>query len=255
MARWTAFALALCLATGIVGVTHARQSAFISSLSLLSPLGRSSAQQQHVGDPLPAPSCKLLECPTFSVVHEGDGFEIRKYRNATWVETELLADVSFAAATVRGFDSLFKYIGGANDGHKKIDMTAPVVTKIVPSAGPFCSSAFVVAFHLPSRASDSPPHPSSSLHPALSIASGAPRCVAVRKFGGFATDFNVAIEASKLADSLKQSRWDAVEIEASYAIAQYSAPFEVLGRVNEVWVSFGGAGSSCDPDDSAPAPA
>jgi hypothetical protein len=44
---------------------------------------------------------------------------------------------------------LFDYIGGANDASAKIPMTAPVATKITPSAGPFCKSNFTVSFFVP----------------------------------------------------------------------------------------------------------
>ena len=48
-------------------------------------------------------TCDVLECPPFSVVHEEADFEIRRYHNATWAETEPLQDVSFTKATYNGF--------------------------------------------------------------------------------------------------------------------------------------------------------
>ena len=48
-------------------------------------------------------TCDVLECPPYSVVHEEADFEIRRYHNATWAETEPLQDVSFMKATYRGF--------------------------------------------------------------------------------------------------------------------------------------------------------
>ena len=48
-------------------------------------------------------TCDVLECPSYNVVHEETDFEIRRYHNATWVETEAFQDVSFVKATYRGF--------------------------------------------------------------------------------------------------------------------------------------------------------
>ena len=86
-------------------------------------------------------------------------------------------------------------------------------------------------------------------------------CVAIRRFGGFATDFNIAEEASHLAESLENSVWGGVISKASadggeaYAIAQYNSPFEISGRVNEVWVRFevgGPNAESCLPEQADP---
>lgn len=119
-------------------------------------------------------------------------------------------------------------------------MTAPVVTTIKPSGGPFCSSTFTVKFFTPPEFSEKPPVPEESL--GVKIVRTPPRCVAVRRFGGFATDFNIAQEAKQLADTLSTTQWaniTAVESRTeAYAIAQYNSPFEILNRVNEVWVSF-----------------
>lgn len=44
---------------------------------------------------------------------------------------------------------LFNYISGANSAGAKIDMTAPVLTRMVPGQGPTCNSTFTVAFYNP----------------------------------------------------------------------------------------------------------
>lgn len=121
-------------------------------------------------------------------------------------------------------------------------MTTPVLTGIVPSAGPFCSSAFAVRFYVPSEFQDSPPIP--LLDSDLQVENWDERCVAVRPFTGFAKDNNVAQEASLLEASLKKTPWANVtdaepkEGQDAYTIAQYSSPFQILGRLNEVWVTF-----------------
>ena len=137
---------------------------------------------------------------------------------------------------------LFQYIEGANLNNSRVQMTTPVLTGIVPSAGPFCSSAFAVRFYVPHEFKDSPPLP--LLDSDLSIENWDEKCVAVRCFSGFAKDTNVAQEAAQLESSLQNSKWANItkqepkDGEDAYTIAQYSSPFQILGRVNEVWVSF-----------------
>jgi hypothetical protein len=182
-----------------------------------------------------------IESPPYSVVHAESDFEIRLYRPSTWISTPV-EDISFSKATQIGFHKLFQYIQGANLNNSRVEMTTPVLTGIVPSAGPFCSSAFVIRFFVPHEFKDSPPLP--LLDSDLSVENWDEKCVAVRAFTGFAKDTNVAQEAAQLEASLQNSKWANItesepkDGEDAYTIAQYSSPFKILGRVNEVWVSF-----------------
>lgn len=181
-----------------------------------------------------------LENPEYTVLNEGDDFELRLYNETVWAVAEV-DDVSFEHATVLGFHRLFQYIEGANLNWSRIAMTAPVVTGIVPSAGPFCSSAFAVRFYLPQKFHAAPPTPLPELE--LKFEHHGMQTIAVRKFSGYAQDRNVAQEAEKLAISLKKSdiAKDATYPVAggdSYAIAQYTSPFQFWSRVNEVWVNI-----------------
>ena len=56
---------------------------------------------------------------------------------------------------------LFDYIGGKNEPNVKINMTAPVVTKVEHGDGPFCKSNFTVSFFVPFA--DQVLHPQSLL--------------------------------------------------------------------------------------------
>lgn len=122
-------------------------------------------------------------------------------------------------------------------------MTFPVVTSIVPEAGPLHSSAYSVLFYLPAKFQETPPTPLPELH--LKAYIWASHCVAIRKFSGFAKDDNIVREAEKLAFSLSKSTWaNATSAKSGYAysIAQYSSPFQLIGRINEVWVDVDASG-------------
>ena len=141
--------------------------------------------------------------------------------------------------TCCSFIRLFQYIQGANLNYSRIAVTVPVVTSIVPGAGPFRSSAYVVRFYLPVKLQADPPVPLDELH--LKPYAWNSHCVAVRKFSGYAKDENIAEEAKRLADSLSRSPWanlSSTESNYSYSIAQYDSPFQFIGRTNEVWADI-----------------
>ncbi|XP_030458372.2 uncharacterized protein LOC115678994 [Syzygium oleosum] len=188
--------------------------------------------------------CNAAESPPYTVVHRESDFEVRRYRESTWMSAPV-RDISFQKATLNGFHRLFQFIQGANLNFSRIPMTFPFVTSIVPEAGPLHSSAYSVLLYLPPKFQADPPTPLPELD--LKPQAWESRCVAVRKFSGFAKDDNIVQEAEKLASSLSRSPWaNMTSSESSYAysIAQYNSPFRVIGRVNEVWVDVDAPGSN-----------
>lgn len=135
---------------------------------------------------------------------------------------------------------LFDYIQGKNEYEQTIEMTAPVITEVFPSDGPFCESSFTVSFYVPKVNQANPP-PAKGLH----LQQWKPTYVAVRQFSGFVSDSNIGEEAAALQDNLAGTVW-AVAIEkrhaegstSSYIVAQYNSPFEFYNRVNEIWLLF-----------------
>ncbi|KAJ7956208.1 Heme-binding protein 2 [Quillaja saponaria] len=183
--------------------------------------------------------CDAIESPQYTVLHSESDFQIRLYRKSSWMSAPV-RDISFKKATRNGFHRLFQYIQGANLNFSRIAMTAPVLTSIVPGAGPLHSSAYFVSFYLPVKFQASPPLPLPELN--LKPYAWDNHCIAVRKFSGFARDNNIVKEAEKLAISLSRSPWansTTSESDIAYSIAQYNSPFRVIGRTNEVWVDLG----------------
>lgn len=184
------------------------------------------------------------ESPEYTLVHSDSDYEIRLYRVAAWMIAPVKSQISFEKATRNGFHRLFQYIEGANLNSSRVPMTIPVLTSIVPEAGPLHSSAYSVQFYLPVKFQATPPLPLPELD--LKPDYWNSRCIAVRKFSGFAKDKNIGTEAEKLAISLSRSPWanySFSESEYAYSIAQYNSPLRFIGRVNEVWVEVSGSQS------------
>jgi hypothetical protein len=59
-----------------------------------------------------------------------DGIETRYYYPAYWASTNIDGN-DIISATSTGFNRLFDYISGANSKSVKIDMTTPVLTKVL----------------------------------------------------------------------------------------------------------------------------
>lgn len=121
-------------------------------------------------------------------------------------------------------------------------MTAPVITEVSPSDGPFCESSFVVSFFVPKENQANPP-PAKGLHVQRWKSHVY---VAARQFGGHVTDSNVGVEAAALKASIAGTVWSAA-IDKShragghasvYTVAQYNDPFEYDNRVNEILFLF-----------------
>ncbi|KAL3512795.1 hypothetical protein ACH5RR_025512 [Cinchona calisaya] len=185
-----------------------------------------------------------IESPQYTVMHSESDFEVRYYRDTVWMSAPA-TEISFRTATKDGFHRLFQYIQGANLNFSRIYMTAPVLTSIVPEAGPLHASAYFVRLYLPLKFQASPPVPLPELNLTPNYWTG--HCIAARKFSGFARDSNIVKEAEKLAVSLSRSPWansTSSGSEYAYSIAQYNSPFRIIGRVNEVWVDVVGSESN-----------
>ncbi|KAK5844243.1 uncharacterized protein LOC108480878 [Gossypium arboreum] len=206
-------------------------------LSLLSNIGfLPETSKNNVG--IFPPTCNRIECPSFDLIEVGNGYEIRKYNSTIWVTTSPIQDISLVEATRTGFLQLFDYIQGKNKYKQQIEMTAPVITEVLPSDGPFCESSFRISFYLPKVNQANPP-PAEGLH----IQKWKSTYLAVRQFSGFVTDYNVGVEAAALEASLADTVWSPAikksqkdETTSVYLVAQYNSPFEFSGRVNEIWM-------------------
>lgn len=173
--------------------------------------------------------CKTLDCPTFNKTGEGKGYEIRAYSPAKWVSTTIL-NLNYDEAVEQGFEYLFKYISGDNVPGIKVDMTAPVTTRVIPAPGPACENNFTVSFFVPFIHQDNPPQPSN---PQVSITSLPAFEAYVRVFPGRAKQDDWIKNAELLKESLQNTT--AEYDKTFYYTAGYDSPFTIFERHNEIW--------------------
>jgi len=181
--------------------------------------------------------CHGINCPEFTNTSTAQGLEVRFYDSALWASTNV-SSISLQQAESIGFNRLFDYISGANEAGTAIDMTAPVLTKVIPGAGPNCNSTFIVSFFTPFlyQTAAGPPAPTN---PLVYLNQLEALTVAVSVFGGFQNQKLVLAEAAKLeaevsTDSSVQA--DSSTYGDSWFVAGYDAPFKLTGRHNEIWL-------------------
>lgn len=197
----------------------------------------------------PPSFCKSNECPKFTVVDKQDTYELRKYEEAYWTSTNILG-VDMKKAGNQAFHRLYDYITGDNVDGVTIDMTVPVINRVIPGEGPLCDNNFTYSFYVPSKYQDSgPPAPTNpdvytNILPEFSAY--------VRQFGGrFETAAQWISEADALlADLEKAGLRDTVD-QTFFYTASYNSPFELFNRHNEIWffVKSVDAASGGNPSD------
>ncbi|XP_035685034.1 heme-binding protein 2-like [Branchiostoma floridae] len=176
------------------------------------------------------PSWCNLECPGFTTRRTTGDYEVRDYESTKWVSTKI-SSMSYSIAGSRGFMKLFSYIGGANDGGVKIEMTQPVLTKIPEETTWWFWKEYTVSFMLPREHWRNPPTPTDS---AVYIETLPAMRAYVKTYGGWATGWNANSHRQGVEQSLA-AEGSSFE-DSFYYSAAYNAPFEMTNRRNEVWV-------------------
>jgi len=154
----------------------------------------------------------LVEEPSYEVLKRIDSVEIRKYPSmllATAVDDSDL------------FGLLFRYISGANNGGRKISMTAPVITpeKIAITA-PVFTRGNTMSFVAPSSYTrETVPEPSD---PHITIEEVPARTLAVLRFSGWARDAAVEEKKKLLLATLARN---GLKVKGEAGLMRYNPPF------------------------------
>jgi len=189
-----------------------------------------------------------IAMPAYTVVAAKQDYEIRRYEPFIVAETRRRENP--AEALSAGFNELFRYITGNNEGSSKIKMTAPVLrspeqqgTKI-PMTAPVLrqgkGAGSIIAFVMPPGSTlEGLPQPTS---PAVTLREVPPRTLAVVTFSGYATEGAIKEKTESLLKSLKR---DGMALWSEPGVALYDPPWTPpFMRRNEVMVEIveGGSG-------------
>ena len=171
------------------------------------------------------------EEPKFTVVHQADGYEVRRYAD------RLAAQVIQSNNQNSAFGVLFRYISGANQSSEKVSMTIPVaqsekIEMTVPVAQSSGSEGRYMQFFLPSKYTlESAPQPTN---PDVQIVVVEGGFYAVYSYSGRATDENFARAKAQLLGRLAK---DGRRTLSEVVRATYNGPFTIpFLRRNEAMV-------------------
>ena len=163
-----------------------------------------------------------IETPKYTVLKSYDDFELRQYGSMIFAHT-LMQSASYENTSSQGFRTVASYIFGGNDENKKIAMTAPVIMEM----GDDTKMSFV----MPKEHSiESLPEPISEEVKILKV---SPKKYAVITFPGYANNKKIDKYAKKLLKSIKS---EGLETLGNVKFMGYNAPWQVIGRKNEIAV-------------------
>jgi hypothetical protein len=201
------------------------------------PRKRISTVAAVLGCVLPVAAFAIEE-PSFQVVGEHDGFEVRQYGEVILAET--LVEADFEDAGNEAFRRLFAYISGKNRSQAKIDMTAPVVqepaSEKIAMTAPVVQQAdgagWKVAFVVPSIYGwHDAPEPVDSR---VSLRLVPERTVAVVRFSGTWDEDRWTEKETRLREALVA---EGLEPEGPAIYARYDPPFKPwFLRRNEILI-------------------
>ncbi len=164
------------------------------------------------------------ETQPYQVLKTAKEFEVRLYPSATMATVSMNVS-SYKELSNAGFRKLASYIFGGNDANKSIAMTSPVHMDIENSKS---SMSFVMPADYNK---ENLPKPNDS---SVIISKTAEEYVAAIKFGGYAGDDDIKKYAAKLESALKAS---GIEYYGNFRFLGYNAPYQFIGRRNEIIVS------------------
>lgn len=164
------------------------------------------------------------ETQKYEVLYTKGNFEIRFYPEAILATVEM--NGSFDNSRNSGFQVLAGYIFGGNEEKSQIAMTSPVRMSGNEKTN-------TMSFVLPSEMKyDKLPVPNDQR---VKLHLSKPMYTASVRFGGYASEQEIASNKTELMEILKQLK---LKHSNQFEYLGYNAPFEMVNRRNEVQVEL-----------------
>ncbi len=186
-------------------------------------------------------TAKAIEEPEFISIEKKDAFELREYQPK--LIAQVLVTGTFDSASSKGFRLLADFIFGnnkTNEGSKKIDMTAPVVTRDasekIEMTAPVISEenerGWFISFNMPKQYSkETLPVPNN---PEVKIIDVPSEKFAVITFSGLVRERKYAEMLSLLNEEMRKRN---LEPKGPVILARYNPPWTLpFLRRNELMI-------------------
>ena len=184
-----------------------------------------------------------IEEPEFASIEKKDAFEIREYQPK--LIAQVLVNGSFDSASNKGFRLLADFIFGnnkTNEGSKKIEMTAPVVSRdasekiemTAPVLSEEVEKGWYISFNMPKQfTKETLPIPNN---PEVKIIEIPQEKYAVITFSGLVREKKYAEMFTLLNEEMKKRNLDP---KGTVVLARYNPPWTLpFLRRNELMVKF-----------------
>lgn len=184
-----------------------------------------------------------IEEPEFASIEKKDAFEIREYQPK--LIAQVLVNGSFDSASNKGFRLLADFIFGnnkTNEGSKKIEMTAPVVSRdasekiemTAPVLSEEVEKGWYISFNMPKQfTKETLPIPNN---PEVKIIEIPQEKYAVITFSGLVREKKYAKMFTLLNEEMKKRNLDP---KGTVVLARYNPPWTLpFLRRNELMVKF-----------------
>ncbi|GIL83169.1 hypothetical protein Vretimale_11435 [Volvox reticuliferus] len=180
----------------------------------------------------PPSFCRGKDCPEFEVLQTRDDVELRHYKRAHWISTNV-SNAKWSEAYDEGYKRLQKYVSGENVNSTKLPQTNPSFTLLYvadPKAHTM-QTTYTIEYFVPFELQEKPPQPNST---DLAVTPVDEQEVWVVAFGGFATEEIVIQRGFEFIANLTG---DGIDVHTEFiGLALYDQPARLIKRHNELWL-------------------